>query len=66
MSLQEFLEAYNERRGAFPILIKPLRDLVEGVQPGTKRWARLSVILRELREFENECEKLLRVRPPEV
>lgn len=64
MSLPEFLEAYDDGQGAFPVLLKPLRDLVEDVQLGTKRWPRLSLILKELREFEEECERLLRVGPP--
>jgi hypothetical protein len=65
MSLPEFLEAYGAGRDAFPVLLKPLRDLVEDVRPKTKRWARLSLVHKELREFEDECKRLLRVGPAE-
>lgn len=43
-------------------LFEPLRSLVEGVQPKTKRWRRLERTMDALEDLERECRAVLRLR----
>jgi hypothetical protein len=63
MTVPEFLNAYdNKDDPTFNTLLGPLRELLEDLEPETKRWARLSLTLSELRAFGDECRTLLRLR----
>jgi hypothetical protein len=43
-------------------LFEPLRSLVEGVEPGTKRWRRLERTMVALDALERECRAVLHLR----
>ena len=63
MTVPEFLGAYgNKNEPTFNAILEPLCGLVEGLEPGTKRWARLSRTLTELDAFGLECRELLKLR----
>ena len=62
MTVPEFLSAYGDRdEPTFNAILEPLRELVEDLERGTKRWARLSLTLAELRDFREQCRKLLKL-----
>jgi hypothetical protein len=63
MTIPEFLSAYNNKKEpSFNATLEPLRELVDGLERGTKRWARLSLTLNELWAFQKECRALLELR----
>ena len=63
MTIPEFLSAYkNKSEPTFNATIEPLRELVDDLERGTKRWGRLSLTLNELQAFREECRALLRRR----
>ena len=63
MTIPEFLSAYNNKREpTFNAALEPLRELVDDLERGTKRWARLSLTLNELQAFKKECRALLELR----
>ena len=57
----EFLEAC-ERDPRFGQALAPLRILLEGVSPGTKRWRRLEWTLDALGTLNSHCRQLLAVK----
>ena len=63
MTIPEFLSAYNNKKEpTFNATLEPLRELVDGLERGTKRWARLSLTLTELQAFGEESRALLELR----
>lgn len=63
MTVPEFLSAYgNKDEPTFNAILEPLRELVEDLERGTKRWARLALTLTELHAFGDECRDLLKLR----
>lgn len=62
MTVPEFVSAYgNKNEPTFNAILEPLRELVEDLERGTKRWARLSLTLTELRAFRERCRELLKL-----
>ena len=63
MTVPEFLSAYDSKdEQTFKAILEPLRELVEDLDRGSKRWARLSLTLSQLHAFGEECRALLKLR----
>jgi hypothetical protein len=63
MTVPEFLSAFgNKDEPTFNAILEPLRELIEDLEPETKRWARMSLTRDKLHAFGEECRALLKLR----
>jgi hypothetical protein len=60
MRYPAFLAMWND--GARGATFTPLRNFLEGVKPGTRRWKRLELVQRALSALEDECQRVLSPR----